>query len=536
MAEYVAESGEGQSSLASAPLPKLQQSHEGEHHDDHGGVEVPISRNVKLFSFCAAINSANLGYVTGVSTNAGRMIQDQFAMSDEQLEIFIGSLNFFSIFGALMSNYLSDHYGRRFTFVASSVGFIVGLLVQAFANDYIILMIGRAIVGLGVGVGLAIDPMYISEISPAKHRGMLVTWSEVGINVGIVMGFSMGIFLAFLSDDMEWRTMFLLGIIMPMAMIYLAHKVMPETPRWYALKYRYEEARSVLYQIYPTGYNVDLVLNDIKESLERERLAEKSMGWGAIFCPTPAFRRMLIVGLGTAMAQQIVGVDAIQYYLLDIIASSVDSPTVQNVVLVLLGLVKLVCILVAGKFMDTRGRRPLFFLSLIGMIASLLMVSFTYYIAGDDKPNATFAIVGLGLYLAFFSFGVGPGCWLIPSEVFATCIRAKAMSLATMLNRVAGTAFSASFLTMQATLTWEGFFLLLAVFSTMVLVFLYFLLPETKGHSLEDMSLYFAELTGDFSILDAERKLRVEQELQEVIASPAGGGEKQSAPEGGTLT
>jgi len=215
---------------------------------------------------------------------------------------------------------------------------------------------------------IKIDPMYISEISPAKHRGELVTWSEIGINVGIVLGFFMGLIFSPMDDATEWRICFALGMIMPCVMISLAYRVMPESPRWYSLKYRYDEARSVLAQIYPSGYNVDLVLDDIKESLERERRAENSLGWGAIFCPTPAFRRMLLVGLGNAMAQQIVGVDAIQYYLMDIIASSVDSKAAQPVVLVMLGLIKLVCILVAGKFVDYRGRRPLLFSSLIGMV------------------------------------------------------------------------------------------------------------------------------------------------------------------------
>lgn len=419
--------------------------------------------------------------------------------------------------------------------------------------------------------------MYISEISPAKHRGELVTWSEIGINVGIVLGFSMGIFLSFLSDEMEWRTMFALGIILPVVIIYLAHKVMPETPRWFTLKYRYDDAKSVLSQIYPPGYNVDLVIDDMKESLERERLAEKSLGWQAVFCPTPAFRRMLLVGLGTAMGQQICGVDAIQYYLLDILASSVDSENAQNGLLVLLGLIKLSCILVAGKLVDHRGRRPLVFLSLIGMsntdgtrknwctyrswctvyshkglfagqnamtqmtlwvgmILALLMVSIAYYVAGDAKPNAIFTVTGLGLYLAFFSFGMGPIAWLIPSEVFATCIRAKAMSLASSLNRVAGTVVSSSFLTVQDTVSWAGFFLLLAVACTMVLFFLYFFLPETKGRSLEDMSLFFAEITGDFSILDAERKLRVGHELEQVGTSTSRGPDGGPPVEGGTLT
>lgn len=165
---------------------------------------------------------------------------------------------------------------------------------------------------------------------------------------------------------------------------------------------------------------------------------------------------------------------------------------------------------------------------------SLLCVSAAYYMADNDAPNAMITIGGLAVYLAFFSFGMGPIAWLIPSEVFATCIRAKAMSLATLLNRAVGTAFSASFLTLQSKLSWAGFFLMLAVLCVMTLTFVYCLLPETKGRSLEDMSLYFAEMTGDFSILNAERTIRVEQELQEVnVVDKA---KKHLDGEGGTMT
>jgi len=146
----------GDAPSSAAPLPKLQQSHEGEHHNDHGGTEVPVSRNVKVFAFCAAINSAILGYVTGVSTHSGRMIQDEFSLSDEELEVYIGTLNFFSMFGAVASNFLSDNLGRRFTFIIASIGFIVGLFIQTCAPNYTILMVGRAICGVGVGLGLAV--------------------------------------------------------------------------------------------------------------------------------------------------------------------------------------------------------------------------------------------------------------------------------------------------------------------------------------------------------------------------------------------
>jgi hypothetical protein len=128
-----------------------------EHHDDFGAIEIPISKSVQMFAFCAAMNSCNLGYDVGVSTHAGQLVQKEWDLSDFQLEFFIGFLNLFSIFGALFSQYFSDTYGRRYTFVVAAVGFIIGLLIKSMAQSYAMLMVGRALVGLGVGVGLAVS-------------------------------------------------------------------------------------------------------------------------------------------------------------------------------------------------------------------------------------------------------------------------------------------------------------------------------------------------------------------------------------------
>ena len=138
----------------------LSQSHEGEHHGDFGETEILITRAVKVFAFCAAINSCNLGYDIGVSTTASKLVQEQWGLSDGQREIFVGTLNFFGIFGALSSQFFSDRYGRRTTFIVAAVGFIIGLLLQTFAPNYSFLMFGRALVGLGCGVGLAVSIMH----------------------------------------------------------------------------------------------------------------------------------------------------------------------------------------------------------------------------------------------------------------------------------------------------------------------------------------------------------------------------------------
>lgn len=112
-----------------------------------------------------------------------------------------------SVFGAFAAQYVTNVYGRRKTFILAAVGFITGVLFMSFSQVYATLMFGRSLVGLGVGVGLAIDPLYIAEISPAKHRGKLVTYAEIALNVGIVLGFSTGFFFSGVVDSRQWRIM-----------------------------------------------------------------------------------------------------------------------------------------------------------------------------------------------------------------------------------------------------------------------------------------------------------------------------------------
>jgi hypothetical protein len=159
------------------------------------------------------------------------------------------------------------------------------------------------------------------------------------------------------------------------------------------------------------------------------------------------------------------------------------------------------------------------------MTIALVLISLTFF--GTKGKGTGFAIFGLALYMSSFSIGMGPGAWLIPSEIFATSIRAKAMSVATFFNRITATLMATTFLSTAHAIGWGGFFLMLAGICVVVFAFLYFFLPETKGRSLEDMSIYFAEITGDTSLLEAEKKIIAEREgagtAVEMISSlPAG--------------
>jgi MFS family permease len=347
--------------------------------------------------------------------------------------------------------------------------------------------------------------VYISEISQAAHRGQLVTWSEIATNIGIVLGFLSGLVFSTVDENVAWRLMFSLGAILPCFVIYFSTFVMPESPRWLVAKNREGEAREVLKKVYPDGYNVGIIVKEIKDTIEVESIAEHAVGWDVILFPSPAIKRMIMVGVGTAIAQQAVGIDAIQYFLVYILSESgIQSRSAQMWILVVLGLIKLGVIVIAGHLFDRKGRRPLMFVSLLGCSVSLFIVSMSFIGAASSEGMAIF---GLALYLAFFSIGMGPGAWLIPSEVFSTMIRAKAMSLATFMNRVTATIMSSTFLSVATAMSWSGFFIMMAIVCLIILAWMYVYLPETKGRPLEDMSQYFAEITGDRSILEAEETL-----------------------------
>ena len=118
-------------------------SHEGEHHGNYDGSSIKVTRSTVLFALCAALNSCNLGYDIGVSTNAGPLVQSEFGMSDIQRELFVGSLNFWSIFGSVFSHWICDYLGRRKAFQVAALHFIVGVLIMASANGFATLMVGR---------------------------------------------------------------------------------------------------------------------------------------------------------------------------------------------------------------------------------------------------------------------------------------------------------------------------------------------------------------------------------------------------------
>ena len=201
--------------------------------------------------------------------------------------------------------------------------------------------------------------------------------TEAGAHIGMMCGFAATLAFADLAESVRWRVVVAAGLVLPLAMIVVAVGVLSESPRYLVTVGRDEDACDVLKGIYPPGYKMDLVVADIREALERERLAEHNVGWSVIFHPTPAFRRMLLLGWGVSFAQQAIGVDAIQYYVLDVIhQAGITSTATQALYLLGMAIIKLQCIILCGRMLDVQGRRFVLFLSLTGMFPQYLWSHF----------------------------------------------------------------------------------------------------------------------------------------------------------------
>ena len=168
----------------------------------------PPNRATCLFACCAALNSCNLGFDIGVTSDVGPSLaaDASLGLSSAQLAAFFGALNLCAMVGALGSAAVADAIGRRRAFAVAALLFIAGVATLALARGFGTLMLGRALVGVGVGFGQAQDPIYIAEIAPPAHRGRLVTWCEIGTNVGILFGFACGAALiSTLPTGLGWR-------------------------------------------------------------------------------------------------------------------------------------------------------------------------------------------------------------------------------------------------------------------------------------------------------------------------------------------
>ena len=295
---------------------------------------------------------------------------------------------------------------------------------------------------------------------------------------------TLGIVVSYLADyglaDKEaWRWMFGLAAI-PALILLIGLFFVPESPRWLMGRSRDDEARGVLERVRESG-DVSAELAEIKADLS---LQEGS--WRELL--NPSLRRPLIIGIGLAAFQQFTGINTVIYYAPTIFQlAGLRSASAAILATVGVGVVNVLLTIVALRMLDRAGRRPLLLWGLVGMVISLGVLGAAFLLTGSSPIVAWLAVISLALYVACFAIGLGPVFWLLISEIYPLKIRGRAMGVATMMNWGSNLIVALTFLSLLHSLGRSATFWLYAVIGILAWFFVYRLVPETKGRTLEQI-------------------------------------------------
>jgi sugar porter (SP) family MFS transporter len=437
---------------------------------------------VLLVASVAALGGLLFGYDTGVISGAILFITKDFALSTKLQEFTISVVLIGCMGGALVAGWLADRIGRRWTLFVAGVVFIAGALVSAFTPGEAILLGGRFIVGIGIGLSSVVAPLYISEVAPSDVRGALVSLYQFAITVGILAAYIVDYALAAGGD---WRWM--LGIAIVPSLVLCAGMVgMPESPRYLFKTGHERRAREELDRIYTSSVDVAQEERSIRESL-------KLTGIGPETLRSPQVRVALFIGIALAVLQQVTGINTVIYYGPQIfqmagIASNAGSILAETVV----GTVNCLMTLVAIFFVDRLGRKPLLYTGLTGMFVALAALAFAFSQAHLSGSLSGIALGSMMLYVGCFAFSLGPIVWLLISEIFPLPARSFGMSVSTLANWVGNFVVSQFFLTMLHYLGTPLTFGIYAALCIVTILFIRTMVPETKRELLEDVSLKVA--------------------------------------------
>lgn len=448
-----------------------------------------FSAYVLALSLFAGIGGFLFGYDTGVISGALLLIEQDFEnLTSFDKELIVGAAVAGAAVGALISGILNDFLGRKRVILGSCVVFVAGAGVMAAAPGLKILVMGRIITGLGIGLASQTVPVYIAEAAPESVRGSLVSLDVFLITGGQFVSYVVD--ALFLNVNGTWRWMLGLSAI-PAIIQFIGMLFLPDSPRWLVANDSPEKALEILRKTRRDPEIATKELKSIEDTVQQEKeliQALKRNRYIEIFV-NPSLRRAMMVGVGLQVLQQVCGINTVMYYSSTILQDagfgdgSIASAIYASMVV---AFANMSMSLIAVAFIDKVGRRILLLGSLYGVVASLLLLGFSFYI-----ENSWLSLVSLILYICFFAPGMGPIPWAINSEIYPLYVRAPANSIATSANWFSNLLVSISFLSIVNWIGATNTFALYSLIAVFAVFFVYFLVPETKGKTLEEIERIF---------------------------------------------
>jgi sugar porter (SP) family MFS transporter len=431
---------------------------------------------IVLISCVATIGGFLFGFDTAVINGVLLLLRRQFTLSNLQTEVAASSLLLGCLLGAAGASMIGDRYGRKKSLIASSILFALSALGAAAANTVALFSAARLIGGLAIGLASVLTPVYIAEISPSKNRGTLVSLNQLAIVIGILFAYLVSWQIARFGEN-SWRWMLAVAAI-PSLAFFVGLLAIPESPRWLLGRGRHDEGERILARIFGAS-----IAREQVQAVERATASEEG-SWREVF--SPSMRKRLGVGMFLALFCQITGINTVLYYGSIIVSEHFpgQSTSMALVANVIIGAVNLLFTIVAMIYLDRWGRRAILLTASGGMGVALTLLVVGLNIRGISPVLMLGAIL---LYVAFFALGMGPGPWLIISEIFPTKVRGRAASIATSTLWSGTLLVTFTFLSLVKVLNLWGTFAIYGALSFICFVYVWKMVPETKGRTLEQI-------------------------------------------------
>jgi sugar porter (SP) family MFS transporter len=432
--------------------------------------------------FFGALGGILFGYDLGVISGVLPFIGKLWGLGSLDKGVITASLSVGAIVGALLSGRVNERLGRRRTIMVAAVIVIVGTVAATFSPTFLLLVISRLVIGLGIGLSSSTVPTYLSELAPAKVRGAMGALNQIFIVLGILIAFLVSYGL---GPSSNWRLMFA-GAIVPAVILLFGLNIMPESPRWLLKNGREDEARSVLVSAHGSAADIDTELDTIREVVrldtEKGRFRDLLQPW---------VRPMLVVAMLLAIGQQFSGVNAINAYFPTMLISLGFATQAALLSGVLLGVTKFLFTAWVVFVVDRWGRKPLL---LIGNVIMVITLSAAGWVVLGVKDTGTVGILMLilmVLYLVGYELGWGAVVWVMMAEVFPLKARSAGMGIASVVLWAATGIVSAVFPIMSdpKALGIGGSMFVFAGINVVLFALTKWLVPETKGRSLEEIEL-----------------------------------------------
>ncbi len=421
----------------------------------------------------ASLSGLLSGFDTGVISGAMLYIEQTFEMSSELSGLLVSSVSIGAVIGALVNGFLVDKIGRKLILLLSALIFLLGSVFCAVSNTIFQLILSRVFLGSAVGIVSFAGPLYLSEISSKEKRGRMVSFYQIAVTLGILLSYVINFLCA--TSSLNWRLMLFAGAI-PALLLLVGMLIQGDTPRWYLLKGYSEKARRTLRLIIETE-DIEPELEEIKATLSSQK--EKFKFNKKLVTP-------FVIGIGIMFAQIATGINAIIYYTPTIFKNlGVSSNQDSLFITIFIGLINFLMTFIAIAFVDKWGRKPLLYLGLSGMFISLLLLSIAF--ALDISAIKYLAVIACTTYIISFSMSLGPVALLLISEVFPLRYRGQAMSFAIISNFVFNFIVTFLFPISLDALGGTFTFLIFAFICVLSLLFVRYIVPETKGKSLEEI-------------------------------------------------